>query len=194
MSHCCLLNPSCYDISVGTRRQLPIGWNPQAQWHEVSSQKVGVLQLKMQDIFKCISLKESTVEFHYNMVQKWYFIQHSTDKAEQRLGMEVTQPISSILLFPALSKRCLSIEYHVPIWQVSLQLSCSDNCQIGTWFTESNRYLYKMCLTEKIMNGALVTPQVRPGTCRSQVSYDLCCVCIMEKIGHVTMGFYCIGL
>ena len=34
----------------------------------------------------------------------------------------------------------LAIEYHVNIWQVLLQLSCSDTCQIWMWFKESNRY------------------------------------------------------
>ena len=45
----------------------------------------------------------------------------------------VTEPISYVLLFshiPLLSKQMLAIEYHIYIWQVSLQLSCGDTCQI----------------------------------------------------------------
>ena len=32
--------------------------------------------------------------------------------------------------FPSLSKQTLIIEYHIHIWQVSLQFSCGDTCQI----------------------------------------------------------------
>ena len=36
------------------------------------------------------------------------------------------------------------IEYHIYIWQVSLQLSCSGTCQIQTWFKESKRIFYQI--------------------------------------------------
>ena len=45
--------------------------------------------------------------------------------------------------FPNIStsqRYMLAIEYHVRIWQVLLQLSCSDTCQIWMWFKECNRY------------------------------------------------------
>ena len=66
--------------------------------------------------------------------------------------------------FPLLSKQMLAIEYHVYIWQVSPQLSCSDTCQIWMWFKESNRYFckIKILLTEKLANGALITPTPGP--------------------------------
>ena len=62
--------------------------------------------------------------------------------------------------FPLLLKQTLAIEYRVYIWQVSPQLSCGDTCQILMWFRESNRYFCKIeiLLTEKLANGALVTP------------------------------------
>ena len=41
-------------------------------------------------------------------------------------------------------KHTLAIEYHIYIWQVSLQLSCSDTCQILIWVKESNRNFYKI--------------------------------------------------
>ena len=47
--------------------------------------------------------------------------------------VEVTEPISRFPFFPkfsALSKHTLAIKYHVYIWQVSPQLSCSDICEI----------------------------------------------------------------
>ena len=34
----------------------------------------------------------------------------------------------------------LAPEYHLYIWQVSLQLSCGDTCQILIWLQESNSY------------------------------------------------------
>ena len=34
----------------------------------------------------------------------------------------------------------LAIEYHVHVWQVSLQLSCGDTCQVWMWCKESSRY------------------------------------------------------
>ena len=58
-------------------------------------------------------------------------------------GVGVTKPISSVPLFSeflVMSKETSAIEYHVYIWQVSLQLSCSDICQIWMWFEESNMY------------------------------------------------------
>ena len=42
--------------------------------------------------------------------------------------------------FSSSPKCMLAIEYHVHIWQVSLQLSCCDTCQIWMRFKESNRY------------------------------------------------------
>ena len=53
------------------------------------------------------------------------------------------EPISSVTLFSQyliLSKHSLPIEYPTNIWQVSLQLICSDTHQIGIWFKESTRY------------------------------------------------------
>ena len=87
-------------------------------------------------------------------------------------GVGVTKPISSFPLFSdffsALSKHTLDIEYHVNIWQVSPQLSCSDTCQIWMWFKESKRYFWKkILLKEKLTNRALVTPT--PGQCYDQV-------------------------
>ena len=51
----------------------------------------------------------------------------------------------------------LTTEYQVHIWQVSLQLSCGDTCQILKWFKELCAKL-NISLEEKLMNGALVTP------------------------------------
>ena len=47
-------------------------------------------------------------------------------------------PFRYFPIFSALSNHTLAIEYHVYIWQVSPQLSCSDTCQIWMWFEESN--------------------------------------------------------
>ena len=76
--------------------------------------------------------------------------------------------------FPLLSKKALAIEYRVYIWQVSPQLSCGDTCQIWMWFRESNRYFCKIenLLTEKLANGALVTPtpgRTYSGKCWAQM-------------------------
>ena len=38
----------------------------------------------------------------------------------------------------------LPIEYFAHIWQVSLQLSCGDTCQIWMSFKQSNRYICKV--------------------------------------------------
>ena len=57
--------------------------------------------------------------------------------------------------FSASPKYTLAIEYHVHIWQVSLQLSCGDTCQIWMRFKEWNRYFWEI---ENWWNGALVTP------------------------------------
>ena len=42
--------------------------------------------------------------------------------------------------FSPVSNHWLAIEYHIHIWQVSLQLSSNDTCQIWKRFKELNRY------------------------------------------------------
>ena len=42
--------------------------------------------------------------------------------------------------FSSSAKYMLAVEYHVHIWQVLPQLSCSDTCQIWMWCKEFNRY------------------------------------------------------
>ena len=42
--------------------------------------------------------------------------------------------------FSTSPKYMLSIEYHVRVWQVSLQLSCSDTCQIWMRLKKCNKY------------------------------------------------------
>ena len=83
-----------------------------------------------------------------------------THKSCKRLW--VTEPISSIPLFSQfyrITKHWLPIKYHIHIWQVSLQLSCSDTCQIWKWFSEHSRYF---CRIENFLNRkikrAVVTP------------------------------------
>ena len=59
----------------------------------------------------------------------------------------VTKPASSIPLFPNFSaspKYTLRSEDHIYIWQVLLQLSCGDTCQIWMQCTEYNRYFCKI--------------------------------------------------
>ena len=46
--------------------------------------------------------------------------------------------------FSASPKYMLAIEYHTHIWQVSLQLSCGDTCQIWMWCKEFNRYFARI--------------------------------------------------
>ena len=81
-------------------------------------------------------------------------------------GVGVTKPISSIPLFyqffPS-SMFVLPAKYHIHIWQVLLQLSCGDSHQIWMWFKESHIYFCvrsQISLTEKLTNGALVTPTI----------------------------------
>ena len=59
--------------------------------------------------------------------------------------------------------RCVStlyIQHHVYIWQVSLELSFGETCQMWRWFKESNRYFCKIenFAYGKLTNGVLVTP------------------------------------
>ena len=53
-------------------------------------------------------------------------------------------PVHYFLIFSALSKHTIDIEYHLNIWQVPPQLSCGDTCQIWMWFKESKRYFCKI--------------------------------------------------
>ena len=66
-------------------------------------------------------------------------------------------PFHYISNFSVLSKYALAIEYHVYIWQLScgvalVKYKCDSNNVITT-FVRS-----KILLTEKLMNGSLVTP------------------------------------
>ena len=47
------------------------------------------------------------------------------------------------LLFFRIIKALFTCVYHLHIWQVSLQLSCSDTCQIWLWFNRSIKYYDK---------------------------------------------------
>ena len=69
------------------------------------------------------------------------------------------------LYFSTLSKQWSPIEYHVQIWQVSLQLSCCDTCQIGKWFNQPNRYFCKIqnFLHGKINKQSFSAPHPKTG-------------------------------
>ena len=47
------------------------------------------------------------------------------------------------LLFFRIIKALFTCVYHLHIWQVSPQLSCSDTCQIWLWFNRSIKYYDK---------------------------------------------------
>ena len=68
--------------------------------------------------------------------------------------------IPSFSDFSALSKHVSNIEYHVDIWQVLLQLSWGDTCQIWILLKESKWYFGKIenFADGEINKGALVTP------------------------------------
>ena len=53
-------------------------------------------------------------------------------------------PFRYFLNFSGSPKHTLGIEYHIYIYQVSMQLSCSDTCQIWMWLKESNKYFCKI--------------------------------------------------
>ena len=88
-------------------------------------------------------------------------------------GWGLLSQFPSLRYFPnlsSLSKHTLPVKYRVYIWQVSPQLSCGDTCQIWMWFEESTCIFArsKILLTEKLTNGALVTPT--PGSLESRYS------------------------
>ena len=79
------------------------------------------------------------------------------------LGWGLLSRFSPLGYFPNFSTApnyMLAIEYHVHIWQVLQQLGCGGTYQISMWLKECNRYFArsKILLTEKLTNGALVTP------------------------------------
>ena len=67
------------------------------------------------------------------------------------------------LNFSVSPKYTLAIENHVHIWQVSLQLRCSDTCQIWMWHKESNRYFWqiKYFVYDKVNKLSSSNPQPR---------------------------------
>ena len=95
-------------------------------------------------------------------------------------GVGVTKPNSSVPLisrFSPLPKHWLPLEYHIHIWQVLPQLSCGDTCQ---YECDANNLTgtfagSKIVLTEKLTNGALVTPT--PGA-RPPVNTMLITLCL----------------
>ena len=80
------------------------------------------------------------------------------DPCWSRVG--VTMSVSSIpLFFPFfwIIKNRLPYQYHIHIWQLSLQLSCSDSCQIWMW---SNQYPVKQECPQ--MEKFSIVPSVAP--------------------------------
>ena len=65
--------------------------------------------------------------------------------------------------FPIFNIIKIPMEYRIHIWQVSLQPSCSDTCQIWMWSKKSDRYFRKTEISRmaKLTNGAVVT--LNPG-------------------------------
>ena len=53
--------------------------------------------------------------------------------------------------------------YHIHIWEMSLQLSCVDICQMWMWFEESNMYFCKIenFLNEEINDQRFINPHPR---------------------------------
>ena len=75
-------------------------------------------------------------------IETWWYIHVRMEIIG--FGGGVTKSISSVLLFFHIPKQTSAIEYHVYIWHVSPQLSCSGTCQICVWFKESDRYFCKI--------------------------------------------------
>ena len=71
-------------------------------------------------------------------------------------------PFRYIPNFSVSQKHALAIEYHVYICQVSPQLSCGDTCHIWMWSKDDIDTFArsKILLTEKLANGAWVTPHL----------------------------------
>ena len=66
-------------------------------------------------------------------------------------------------IFSETFKDNLPIKYHIHFWEVSLQLSCGDSCQVWMWFNRSDCFLRKavICPVEKV--GRELTLNVRGG-------------------------------
>ena len=80
---------------------------------------------------------------------------------DQRWGLlSQFSPFCYFPRFSESSKHWLPIEYHVHIWQVSLQLGCSDTLQIWTRCKGSNRTFAgsKISPWEKLVTRSLVLP------------------------------------
>ena len=60
------------------------------------------------------------------------------------LGWGTLSQFHLFLLFFWFEKYWLTTKCHVHIWQMSLQLSCGDICQIWKWFENSNMCFCKM--------------------------------------------------
>ena len=76
------------------------------------------------------------------------------------------------------------MQYHGDIWQLPLlQLSCGDICQIWMSFGGANMYFFKIenSLTEKLTNGASVTPTSGFNRCDS-VSNHQSPDCLLNRL------------
>ena len=100
---------------------------------------------------------------------------------------------------------------HIHIWQVSLQLGCSDTCQIWKWYIAAKYYFFNSEKWENFMNGknkfspdtpnsellwelfkaqwCFVKPLLLiPIQCIEHVKSDLCYFFIMPSIVHMSMA------
>ena len=73
-----------------------------------------------------------------------WLIAHASSSGDQGWGL--LSQFAPFGYFPIFQhpKYILAIEYHVHIWQVSLQFCCGDICQIWMWYKESNRYFNRI--------------------------------------------------
>ena len=109
-----------------------------------------------------------------------------------RLSIQITLcALTSSLIFCTLYKYCLYITYHVHIWQVLPQLSCSNICPIWMWFNGFNRQFCRIKIVLKgeinALNIGLWKPDTRTPaikvfsiTVQFQIHYPI--IIIVERI------------
>ena len=127
---------SCTNPSICTLQLLVLSVHPSLCVYQISDASSLASMVLLQRNFCFLTLKYLLINFCFNYSNMVY-ITHNRH-TENRSGVGVTKPISSVPLFSYFfsiaKKNRLTIENHVHIWQVSPQLSCGDTWRIWMWY------------------------------------------------------------
>ena len=90
-----------------------------------------------------ITFKFLCVRWYWKIPETLVYVAHYSQSISHKSGVGVTKDFLLLFLkakFLFLQKYMLDSLYRIQVWQVSPELSCSNTCQIQTWYAKANMY------------------------------------------------------